>query len=74
MPGKIFYRERRKVQEGEKKPRFRVVAVAGVEVDFFAQHLRQSELKAIAKEVGAELVALEGGSGEGTGHGAVPRA
>jgi hypothetical protein len=23
--------------------------------------------------VGAELVALEGGSGEGTGHGAVPR-
>jgi hypothetical protein len=24
--------------------------------------------------VGAELVALEGGSGEGTGHGAVPRA
>ena len=73
MPGKIFYRERRKVEEGEKKPRFRVVAVSGVEVDFFAQHLRQSELKAIAKEVGAELVALEGGSGEGTGHGAGQR-
>lgn len=73
MPGKIFYRERRKIEEGEKKPRFRVVAVSGVELDFFAQHLRQSELKAIAKEVGAELVALEGGSGEGKGHGADPR-
>ena len=73
MPGKIFYRERRKIEEGEKKPRFRVVAVSGVELDFFAQHLRQSELKAIAKEVGAELVALEGGSGEGTRHGADPR-
>lgn len=73
MSGKIFYRERRKIEEGEKKPRFRVVAVSGVELDFFAQHLRQSELKAIAKEVGAELVALEGGSGEGKGHGADPR-
>lgn len=73
MPGKIFYRERRKVQEGEKKPRFRVVAVSGVEVDFLAQHLKQSDLKTIAENVGAELVALEGGSGEGTGHGAGQR-
>ena len=73
MPGKIFYRERRKVEGGEKKPRFRVVAVSGVEVEFFAQHLRQCELKAVAEAVGAELVALEGGSGEGKGHGADSR-
>jgi len=33
MPGKIFYRERGKVGEGEKKPRFKLVAVSGVAID-----------------------------------------
>jgi hypothetical protein len=59
MPGKIFYRERAKVGEGEKKPRFKLVAVSGVEIDFYANHLRKKELEQIAKAVGAKLVLLE---------------
>jgi hypothetical protein len=63
MPGKIFYRERRKVGEGEKKPRFKLVAVAGVDMKVYGKHLRKSELKQIAETVGAELVLLHGGKG-----------
>lgn len=55
---KIFVRERRKVEEKEKKPRFSVVAVTGLSVKFYAQHLRKKELEAIAKATGAELVYL----------------
>ena len=51
MPGKIFYRERGKVGEGEKKPRFKIVAVSGVEIDFYSYHLRKKELEQIAKAV-----------------------
>jgi hypothetical protein len=69
MAGKIFYRERRKVDEGEKQPRFRVVAAAGCDAKFFAEHLRLGELKAIAEVLGADLVPLEGGGGEGEGGG-----
>ncbi len=58
MPGKIFYRERTKAREGEKKPRFLLVAVAGVDLKIHAKHLRKSELELIAKELGAELVLL----------------
>lgn len=58
MSGKIFYRERRKVETGEKKPRFRVVGVSGVDLKVFAKHLRKSELDHMAEAVGAELVAL----------------
>ena len=32
MAGKIFYRERRKVGKDEKKPRFKMVAVSGVDL------------------------------------------
>ena len=60
MPGKIFYRERGKVGEGEKKPRFKLVAVSGVAIDIYAEHLRKKELEQIAKAVGAKLVLLEG--------------
>ena len=35
MAGKIFYRERIKVGEKEKKPRFKLVAVADVNITFF---------------------------------------
>ncbi|WP_026368981.1 MULTISPECIES: hypothetical protein [Aminiphilus] len=69
MAGKIFYRERRKIEEKERRPRFRVVAALGADVAFFAQHLRRQELEQIAREAGAELVKLEGGSGEGCGGG-----
>jgi hypothetical protein len=59
MAGKIFYRERTKAKEGEKKPRFYLVAVAGVDLKFHAKHVRKSELDRIAKELGAELILLE---------------
>ena len=61
MAGKIFYRERKKVQDGAKTPRFRVVAVSGVDLKVFAPHLRKSELAHLAREVGAELIELERG-------------
>ena len=54
---KIFARERRKIEKGEKKPRFRVVAAQG-DIKFFAEHIRKRELEAIAKEIGAEVVYL----------------
>ncbi len=59
MPGKIFYRERRKVDEGEKKPRFYLVAVSGTDLKIHAKHLRRSELEQIAQAVSAELVDLK---------------
>jgi hypothetical protein len=65
MAGKIFYRERRKVQDGEKKPRFKLVAVAGAEVTFYGDHLRKKELEQIADAIGAELILLAHGAKEG---------
>ena len=59
MTGKIFYRERVKSKEGGKTPRFRVVAVCGIDVKFFGNHFRKKELEQIAKAADAELVALE---------------
>jgi len=61
MAGKIFYRERGKVGKGEKKPRFRLVAVAGIDMKVFAKHLRKDELEEIAKAIGAEIVLLKVG-------------
>jgi hypothetical protein len=58
MSGKIFYRERHKVGTKERKPRFKLVAVAGVRLDFYADHLRKKELEEIAVSVGADLVML----------------
>jgi len=57
--GKIFIRERRKVQEGEKRPRYTVVAVAGTDLKIKAKHLRTRELEEIADHIGAELVYLK---------------
>ena len=61
MAAKIFYRERRKVGREEKKPRFKMVAVAGTELKVYANHLRKQELEQIAESIGAELVLLKGG-------------
>lgn len=69
MTTKIFVRERRKVEEGEKKPRFRVVGVSGGDLRIFADHFRKKELEQIARESDAALVWLEGGKGEGEGGG-----
>ncbi len=65
MAGMIFYRERRKVSEGEKKPRFKLVAVSGADVRFYGDHLRKKELEQIAGAIGAELVLLTHGAKEG---------
>lgn len=58
MPGKIFFKERRKVKDGEKKARFRVVAVSDCNLKIYANHLRTSELEHIAQEIGADLIQL----------------
>lgn len=59
MAGKIFYRERHKVGTKEKKPRFKLVAVADVNITFYADHLRKKELAEIAESVGADLILLK---------------
>jgi hypothetical protein len=61
MAGKIFYRERMKLVDGAKQPRYIVSAVADVNLKVYGQHMRMSELKQIAEAVGAELVALKRG-------------
>lgn len=69
MSGKIYVRERRKVEEGEKKPRFRVVATTGKDLKFRVDHIRKNELEAIAEAEGFEVVYLPKGDGEGDGSG-----
>jgi len=61
MPGMIFYRERVQVGKGEKKPRFMLVAIAGLDMKVYGKHLRKSELEQIAKATGAKLILLKGG-------------
>jgi len=61
MAGKIFYREREKLDEGNKQPRFKLVAVADVNLKIYGKHLRRSELEQISQAVGAELVLLSHG-------------
>jgi hypothetical protein len=66
MAGQIFYRERQKVKDGSKTPRFRIAAVAGVDVKVYAGHLRRNELDQLASAVGAQLVELKGGGSKGS--------
>jgi hypothetical protein len=61
---KIFVRERRKIQDGEKKPRYRVVGVSGGDVKIYVKHMRKNELKQIATDTGADVIYL---SSHGTG-------
>lgn len=70
---KIFVRERRKVEKGEKKPRLRVVGVSGNDLKLYARHVRKVELDMIAKASGAEVVYLPvHGSGSRDGSGQQP--
>ncbi len=62
MAGQIFYRERLKAKDGAKSPRYRVVAVSGVDLKVYGNHFRKTELEQIAKTVKAELVVLHRGS------------
>ena len=64
---KIFVRERKKIDKGEKKPRLRIVAASG-DIKMFAKHIRKIELEAIANETGAQVIYLPShGSGKQDG-------
>lgn len=77
MAGQIFYREREKAQEGSRTPRFRVVAVTGIDLKIYGNHFRKKELEQLAAATNAQLVALEhdpnsakkGGAASGQGEG-----
>jgi predicted DNA-binding ribbon-helix-helix protein len=57
----IFVRERRKIEKGEKKPRFRVVGVHGTDLRISVEHIRKMELEQIAEAAGATVVYLKAG-------------
>jgi hypothetical protein len=67
MSTKIFVRQRRKIEKGEKKPRFRVVGVSGSDVKMYARHIRKKELDQIKAASGAEIVWLDAGTGKKDG-------
>jgi hypothetical protein len=69
MATKIFVRERRKVEKGEKKPRFRIVGVSGSDIKIYVKHIRKKELDQISRESGTEVVYLEAGKGHKNGSG-----
>jgi hypothetical protein len=69
MATKIFVRERRKVEKGEKKPRFRVVGVSGSDVKLYTKHIRKKELDQISSESGAQIIYLDAGKGQRNGGG-----
>jgi hypothetical protein len=72
MQAQIFVRTRRKVEKGEKKPRFRVVGVSGADLKIYTKHIRRHELDQIAAATGAKVVELKDagdGTGPGTGSG-----
>ncbi|MBN2734600.1 MAG: hypothetical protein JXQ82_07090 [Methanomicrobiaceae archaeon] len=59
---KIYVRERSKIKEGVKQPRFRVVAIVGdkeEKIKIAANHFRKIELEKIAEDLSAELIYLE---------------
>ena len=60
----IFVRERRKIEQGEKKPRFRVVGVHGPDLKIHVEHIRKKELDQIAEASGATVVYLKPGKKE----------
>lgn len=65
---KIFVRERRRSDKGEKKPRFRVVGVQGGDLKIYAKRIRKVELNEIAEHTGAEVVYMSrDGKGDGKG-------
>lgn len=54
---KIFVRERKKADKGDKKPRFRVVGATG-DIKLYAPRIRKIELEIIEKETGAQVIYL----------------
>ena len=64
MGANIFVRERRKIEKGDKKPRFRVLGVSGIDLKIYTKHMRQKELDQISDATGAKVVGLTGGKAE----------
>jgi len=60
----LFVRERRKVEKGEKKPRFAFVGSVGTDLRIKVKHIRKMEIEQIAGMIGAEVVCLEAGKHE----------
>lgn len=56
---KLYVRERQKIGEGVKQPKYRIVAVTGGEIQIEATHFRKVEIEQIAKDVGAQVVYME---------------
>ena len=56
---KIFVRERTKMKDKGKKPRFRIVATMGTDLRIKAVHLRKKELEELAAAAQAELIFME---------------
>ena len=52
MAGKIFYREREKITEGKKQPRFKLVAVADVNLKVYGKHLGEANLNRLLRRSG----------------------
>ncbi|MGE0087284.1 MAG: hypothetical protein AB7S75_22995 [Desulfococcaceae bacterium] len=69
MSSTVFVRERRKIEKGEKKPRYRVVGVSGGDLKIYVNHIRKKELEQICNATGAKLVFLDAGDGTGDGGG-----
>ncbi len=61
---KIFIRPRLETGEGDKKPRFVVVGVAGTDLKIFTKHIRKMEIEQIAQAINADLILLEAGKDE----------
>jgi len=61
MSGKIFVRERRKIEKGEKRPRFRVLGISGIDLKIYVKHMRNKELAQVSEITGAEIVYLKSG-------------
>jgi len=64
MSGKIFVRERRKIEKGEKRPRFRVLGVSGIDLKIYVKHMRKKELAQLSEATGAEVIYLKSGKEE----------
>jgi len=73
----IFVRERRKIEAGERKPRYRVVGIHDINLIFYVEHIRKGELDQLAEATGANIVILktppmEGRGSRGKGRGSDP--
>ena len=60
---KIFVRERRRAGRGAGRPRFAIIAVQDLDLDFYRTRLRRVELETLASQLSADIVYLPRGEG-----------